>query len=133
MVAVVVLFLVTTLWMLYNIGQAEIEKQKNLKDLESRFLLGSVWLWQYKSQTEEILKIIYEKAGETDEQFTKDYEKIVEAVDKKFKENADRYIQKLNETLGYKTEYQNWDGATKYIEKLARLQEHYESSRREAD
>lgn len=133
MSGLVVMFAVTTLWMLYSVGKNEIDRQKNLKDLEHKFLWGTIWTWKYKFQMEEMLKIIYEKAGETDPQYIKDYEKIVESVNKKFTSNADELIKHLNETLGYKTEYQNWEEATRYIEKMAKTQETHESERRKTD
>ena len=133
MTGLFILFGIITLWMLYNIGANEIERQKNLKDLEHKFLWGTIWTWQYKFQIEQILKIVYEKAGETDPQFVKDYEKIIETMNKKFTTNADEWIKHLNNTLGYKTNYQNWEEATRYIEKMAKMQEKHESKRRKAD
>ena len=133
MSGLVVMFAVTTLWLLYSVGKNEIDRQKNLKDLEHKFLWGTIWTWKYKFQMEEMLKIIYEKAGETDPQYIKDYEKIVESLNKKFTSNADELIKHLNQTLGYKTEYQNWEEATRYIERMAKIQETHESERRKTD
>lgn len=133
MLALAVMFCVATLWMLYCIGKNEIDRQNNLKELEKKFLWGTIWTWQYKFQLEQILKIIYEKASETDEQFVKDYEKIIEAMNNKFISNADEWIKHLNETLGYKTEYQNWEEATRYIERMTKTQVTHESERRKTD
>ena len=133
MTAIFVMFCVATIWMLYGIGKNEIDRQNNLKELEKKFLWGTIWTWQYKFQMEQILKIVYEKAGETDEEFIKDYEKIVETMNKKFTSNADEWIKHLNETLGYKTGYQNWEEATRYIERMAKTQETHESERRKTD
>lgn len=133
MTAIFVMFCITTIWMLYGIGKNEIDRQNNLKELEKKFLWGTIWTWQYKFQMEQILKIVYEKASETDEQFIKDYEKIVATMNKKFTSNADEWIKHLNETLGYKTEYQNWEEATRYIERMAKTQETHESERRKTD
>lgn len=133
MTAIFVMLCVTTIWFLYGVGKNEIDRQNNLKELEKKFLWGTIWTWQYKFQMEQILKIVYEKAGETDEQFIKDYEKIIETMNKKFTLNADEWIKHLNETLGYKTEYQNWEEATRYIERMAKTQETHESERRKTD
>jgi len=114
----VVAFCVISLWIVYNIGKTELDRQKNLKELEEKFLIGMSWTEAHKFHMQEILKIVYEKAAETDEQFMKDYEKIVKQIDEKVEMFADEWIQNMNETLGHKTEYQNWKEATRYIEKL---------------
>lgn len=133
MIGLAVMLCVVTLWMLYSIGRNEIDKQDNLKDLEKRSLLVIISTWQYKFQMEQMLKIVYEKAAETDPQFIKDYEKILETLNQKFNTNADEWIKHLNETLGYKTEYQNWEQATRYMERMVKTQEPHESDRRKTD
>jgi ketol-acid reductoisomerase len=76
------------------------------------------WTESHKFHMQHLLKIVYEKAAETDEQYMKDYEKIVQQIDEKVNMFADEWIKNMNDTLGHKTEYQNWKEATRYIEKL---------------
>lgn len=118
MEALFVLLCVVIFWMMYNIGKNENDRKKMLKNIEYDFLLGIASIEQYKYQALEILKIVYEKAAETDPQFIKDYEKIVKSVENRFEEFGDKWIKNLNNMLGYKTEYQNWREATRYIERL---------------
>ena len=56
-----------------------------------------------------------------DEQFSKDYEKIVESVDAKFNQMGDEWIKQLQETVEYELEYKNWKEATKYIDSLMKF------------
>jgi len=121
MTGLIVLFCVVTFWMLYNIGKNENDRKQNLKDMEHRFLLTMASSEEYKFQTLEILRIAYEKAGESDPQFLKDYEKICQTIEKKFEQFGDEWINHMNNTLGYKTEYQNWREATRYIENLVKI------------
>jgi hypothetical protein len=118
MEAPVIFLLITSVWILYNIGKNEIDKKNNLKELEEKFLIGMAWTEAHKFHMQEILKIVYDKAAETDEQYKKDYEKILQQIDEKVNMFADEWIKNMNETLGHKTEYQNWKEATRYIEKL---------------
>lgn len=119
-----IILAIAIFWLLYNIGKSEIERKNNLKELENRFLIGMTFSETYKNQILSILKIVYEKAAETDEQFVKDYEKIVEATEKKFEQFGDEWIKNMNITLGHKTEYQNWREATRYIERLLKTNGH---------
>jgi predicted nucleotidyltransferase len=120
MTGLVIIFCVTTFWLLYNIGKNENDRKQTLKDMEHRFLLAMIHTETYKFQSLEVLKIAYEKAGESDPQFIKDYEKICEVTEKKFEQFGDQWIEHMNNTLGYKTDYQNWKEATRYIEKLVK-------------
>ena len=120
MTGMVIIFCIVTFWMLYNIGKNENDRKQILKDMEHKFLLAMAQSEVYKFQTLEILKIAYEKAGESDPQFIQDYEKIVEITEKKFEEFGDQWIKHMNNTLGHKTDYQNWKEATRYIEKLVK-------------
>lgn len=113
-----IVFVFIGMWALYNIGKIEIKKQEALKELENKFLLGMAWSESYKFQVLEILKIVYNKAAESDEQYAKDYEKIVEMTEKKFEEFGNEWIKNMNEVLGHKTEYKNWKEATKYINEI---------------
>jgi len=106
---------IITVYAFYANEQAH---KKNLRELEIRFLLGSAHFISYKYQMLEMLKIIYEKAAETDEQYARDYEKIVETFNAKYSKICDDWIKELNKSLGYETEYKNWEEATKYIDTL---------------
>lgn len=132
MSAMVVVFAVTTLWMLYSIGNTENERKENLKQMEHKFLIGMAWTETYKYQVQTILKLVYEKAAESDPQFIQDYENILKASNEKFELFANEWIKNMNETLGYKTEYQNWSEATKYIERLLKATKN-ESQRTKTD
>jgi len=114
----VIIFGIASIWMIAAIGKTELERKNNLKDLEVRFLVASAHFQQYRYQMLKILEIVYDKASEADEQFKKDYEKIVETIDKKFEEFGDEWIKNMNSSLGYETEYKNWQEATKYIESV---------------
>jgi len=116
-----VILLLTCVFVLSTMYANERDRKENLKKLETKFLLGSAHLLQFKYHMLEMLKIIYDKAAETDEQFSKDYQKIVESVDAKFNQMGDEWIKQLQETVEYELEYKNWEEATKYIDSLMKF------------
>lgn len=115
--------IITILWTLYNIGKLEIDKKTNLKEIEHKFLIISSYFESNRHQMLEIMKIVYDKAGETDPQFIKDYEKILESINDKMNKIGDQWVNELNNTLGYETKYKNWREATRYIERIVRSHE----------
>ena len=119
-----ILFITAGFFIIYNIISTEREKKKNLKELEIKYLTSSVYLLQFKFQMLEMLKIIYDKAAETDPQFINDYEKIVKSVDNKFEQYANEWIEHLRGTLQHETKYENWQEATRYIEKVLNNNKH---------
>ena len=76
----VIIFGIASIWMFAAIGKTELERKNNLKDLEVRFLVTSAHFQQYRYQMLKILEIVYDKASEADEQFKKDYEKIITVI-----------------------------------------------------
>lgn len=94
----------------------EEKKKKNSNEIEKEFLLATISFEQYRHQMLEIMSMVYEKAGESDPQFTKDFEKIKESINKKCDERGDLWILNLKNSLGRETKYNNWKEATKYTE-----------------
>ncbi len=85
-----------------------------------QFLLVSMHFIQYKFHALQILEIVHEKASETDPKFAEDYKVIKEKIEEKFNQFGDQWIKNLKITLGYETEYKNWNEATKYIDGLVK-------------
>lgn len=110
------LFLTITL-VVYN-SLIDRKKKEALQQLEMQFLVGSFYFLQYKSFVLKLLEIVHEKASETDPKFLEDYKKIRETVEIKFNSEGDVWIKNLQKTLGYKTSYDNWEEATRYIEEM---------------
>jgi hypothetical protein len=94
----------------------EKKKKHDLDTLERQFLLGTICFEQYKYQMLQIMELVYEKAGESDPQFVKDFEKIKQSIIEKCDKNGDLWVNNLKNILGRKTEYSNWKEATKYSE-----------------
>lgn len=70
-----------------------------------------------------LLEIIYQKSAENDPQFMEDFDKIKLKTDEKIKEFGDEWINNLKKTIGFETDYKNWEEATKYIDEfISRLQ-----------
>jgi len=93
-------------------------KKQILQQIEMQFLVGSFYFLQYKSFVLKLLEIVHEKAAENDPKFLEDYTKIRETIENKFNTEGDVWIKNLQNALGYKTEYDNWEEATKYIEAM---------------
>ena len=125
-----IIFAVATIWFLYNIYSNERERLNNLKELEKKFLMGAANFEQFKYQMLEMLQIIYEKAGEVDRQYIEDYQKIIETTEKKFNQIGDEWVLNIQKTLGYETEYKNWQQATKYINSLISMNKKNEPRKR---
>ena len=128
-----IIFAIVTLWFLYNIYNNEIERQKNLKDLEMKFLIGAGNFQQFKYQMLHMLQIVYEKAAEVDRQYIEDYQKIVETTEKKFNQIGDEWVSSLQNTLGYEMEYKNWEEATRYINSVVSISKKNESRKRDKE
>ncbi len=94
----------------------EEKKKKTLNMLESNFLLGAVSFEQYKHQMLQIMEIVYEKAGESDPQFIKDFEKIKESINKKCDETGNLWVKNVKNSLQRETKYSNWEEAIQFAE-----------------
>jgi len=95
------------------------QKAQALKTIEIQFLFGTMFYIDFKDNMLKVLEVIYEKAGESDPQFIKDYELIKKKVEERDKALGDQWIKNLQDVLNYKTEYENWEDVTKYIKKLS--------------
>ena len=89
-----------------------------LKRMEYQFLFISLSFLKYKYQMLELMKIVYDKASETDAKFSEDYEKINKKIEQLCEQYGDTWIKDLQNSLGYETKYKNWKEATKYIDSL---------------
>ena len=96
---------------------ANLEKQReiNSKKLEAQFIIGSLYLLQYKYHMLQMLQIIYDKAAESDPKYIEDYEKIIKAVDEKTDKYGEEWFTDLQKTLEHETKYKNWQEVTKYF------------------
>jgi DNA phosphorothioation-dependent restriction protein DptG len=93
----------------------ENKRKKNSKKLEAQFLVGSLYLLQYKYHMLQMLELIYEKAGETDPKFLEDYKKIIEKIEQKTDEFGQEWFSGLQNVLEHETKYKNWKEVTKYF------------------
>lgn len=93
-------------------------KLKKLKELEVQFLIGSLYFQQLKYQMIEMLKIVYEKAGETDPKFIEDYKLINISLEAKFNDLGNWWISNLEKSLGYKLKYSSWQELIKRAEPI---------------
>ncbi len=113
-----ILIFVIAVFVIFLLESHLIEKKKkhNLDTIEKQFLLGTICYEQYRHQMLQVMELVYEKAGESDPQFVKDFEKIKESINKKSDEYGDMWVNNLKNILGRETEYSNWKEATKYSE-----------------
>jgi hypothetical protein len=120
LVIITVLFFFNLAYRIYNI---EKERKSMLRQVEIQFLIGSIYFLKYKHQMNSLLEIIYQKSAENDPQFMEDFDKIKLKTDEKIKEFGDEWINNLKKTIGFETDYKNWEEATKYIDEfISRLQ-----------
>jgi hypothetical protein len=113
----IIVFSAIIFWIVIQLN-VQLNRKETLREIENKFLLASMEFIAFKYQALQILKIAYEKAGESDPQFIKDYEKIKLKIEEKFNMMGDKWISELQDKLGYETKYKNWVEATKYIEDI---------------
>jgi hypothetical protein len=108
------------LFVVWNYLSFQKQKREALKTIEMQFLFGTMYFISYKENMLKMLEIIYEKAGESDPQFIKDYESIKKKVEEREELLGNQWIKNLRDVLKYETEYENWDQVTKYIKQLSK-------------
>jgi len=91
-----------------------------MKDLELKFLLLVSNYLQWREQALEALKITY-KFIEIDKPEEKEtYDEMLKKVEEKYNEIIEEYIKDFKKILPYEAEYDNLEGAKKYIAKITR-------------
>lgn len=78
----------------------------------------SMALISYKYQIIEIIKIVYEKAAESDDDKNKELKEVINKIHEKYNLFSNMFIQEIISFLPYETEYNNWQQAMEYIERL---------------
>jgi len=94
----------------------EEKKRKTLDKVESGFLLSAVSFEQYKHQMLQIMELVYQKAGESDPQFTQDFEKIKQSIIKKCDESGDLLVRNIKNSIERETKYNTWKEAITFTE-----------------
>jgi hypothetical protein len=101
-------------------GAVERRKSESLREIEGMFLINMMLFQQKKFHALQVLEIIYDKAGELDPQFKKDYEKIKLTTENKFDEICNEMIASLQKSVGYQLEYSSIQEAMKFVDKNLR-------------
>ena len=86
--------------------------------VEKQFLLGAMYLIQFKYHAIQILELAYAEAAETNPEKTEEAKVVIEKIHQKFNEFGDNWVTSFINLLPYKTEYNDWNSAILYVEKL---------------
>lgn len=86
--------------------------------VERQFLLGAMYLIQFKYHAIQILQLAYDEAAETNPEKSEEAKVVVEKIHQKFNEFGDNWVTNFIKLLPYKTEYNDWNSAILYVEKL---------------
>lgn len=88
------------------------------KAMEMQFLFAAFGLIQYKYQAIHILKVAYDAAAEKDPSKKEEYEEVESKIHQKFDGFGDSWVQDLKNRLPYDTEYNDFNSALRYVERL---------------
>jgi hypothetical protein len=86
--------------------------------LERQFLLGAMYLIQFKYHAIQILELSYAEAAETNPEKTEECKVVVTKIHEKFSQFGDTWVANFVKLLPYKTEYNDWNSAILYVERL---------------
>ena len=86
--------------------------------VEKQFLLGAMYLIQFKYHAIQVLELAYEEAAETHPEKKEEGKLVVAKIHEKFNEFGNNWVTNFIKLLPYKTEYNDWNSAILYVEKL---------------
>lgn len=86
--------------------------------MERNFLTGALSLIQFKYHAIAILEIAYSKEIENDPTRKEELDEIVKKIHEKFDGFADSWVKQMISLLPYKPEYDNWETALLFVERL---------------
>jgi len=86
--------------------------------VERQFLLGAMYLIQFKYHAIQILELAYAESAETNPQKSEECKQVVAKIHEKFNEFGNTWVTNFVRMLPYKTEYNDWNSAIQYVEKL---------------
>jgi hypothetical protein len=100
----------------------EILKAFSIKEsfiiVEKQFLLGAMYLIQFKYHAIQILELSYAEAAETKPEKAEECKVVVAKIHEKFNSFGDTWVKNFIALLPYKTEYNDWNSAILYVERL---------------
>jgi len=86
--------------------------------VERQFLLGAMYLIQFKYHAIQILELAYAEAAEINPEKNEECKKVIDKIHEKFNEFGNTWVINFTRMLPYKTEYNDWNSAIQYVEKL---------------
>jgi hypothetical protein len=86
--------------------------------MERSFLTGALSLIQFKYHAIAILEIAYSKEIENDPSKKEELDEIVKKIHEKFDGYADSWVKQTISLLPYKPEYNDWQSALLFVERL---------------
>ena len=90
----------------------------SFRAMELQFLFGALSLIQYKYHAIRIIEACYEEAALTDATKAEECKLVVAKIHEKFDGYGHSWIESLIARLPYKTEYNDWNSAILYGERL---------------
>lgn len=90
----------------------------SFKRIELQFLLGSLYLLQYKYHVIQIINIVYDRAEEDKKEYGEERKKVLNALEEKFNSYGNVWINQLKGIIPYDLEYKNWNEAIEHANKL---------------
>jgi len=64
------------------------------------------------------MKIVYERAAEEDKAYIEELKQVINKIHEKFNSFGNEWVKNLKNNLPYETEYNNWEEAIEYANKL---------------
>lgn len=90
----------------------------SFKKMEYSFLLAAINLLQYKFHAIELMKIVYDRAGEEDPKYLEEKKLVITKIEEKYEYFGNEWIIKMKSIFPYNLEYNNWKEAIEYANKL---------------
>lgn len=106
-----------TCYIMFELGK-NIVIRDSFRRIELQFLLGSLYLLQYKYQIVQIINIVYDRASEDDPKYNEERKKVLNSIEEKYNSFGNVWINQLKSLLPYELEYKNWNEALEYGNKL---------------
>lgn len=104
-------------YLLFEIGKKAVILDA-FKRIELQFLLGSLYLLQYKYHVIQIIEIVYDRAEEDKKEYAEERKKVINSIEQKFNSYGNVWINQLQGLIPYKLQYKNWNEAIEYSNKL---------------
>jgi len=104
-------------YVMFELGK-NIVIRDSFKRIELQFLLGSLYLLQYKYQVLQIINIVYDRASEDDPAYNEERRKVINSIEEKYNSFGNVWINQLKGLLPYDLKYKNWNEAIEYGNKL---------------